>query len=220
MFLSDPLVLLGIVFAGRRPSFPCWLSFLLILTVFQRYAPDSSIGSFFSRHVGWGLGGTLPLCVGDLFRGQILAKWPNFLHFLHWFGSPKLRILWVVVSPRPAPSAMEGIRIIPASLLMSLTSTEIKGPVDLLMYESGASISSTSPILLAMMVNTFSERSYTCRSENCTRMVCVRSFSAPWLLGLKSAEYFEKESAQPFHLTAPSFLVALAPSSSSNRTSK
>ncbi len=71
-----------------------------------------------------------------------------------------------------------------------------------------------------MMVNAFSDRSSTCRSGNCTLMECVRSFSAPCSLGLNSAKYLENEKAQPLHSTAPNFLVALAPSSSSKKTSK
>jgi hypothetical protein len=50
-------------------------------------------------------------------------------------------------------------------------------------------------------------------------MECVRSVSAPCSFGLKSAEYFENEKAQPLHSTVASFLAALAPSSSSKRTS-
>jgi hypothetical protein len=51
-------------------------------------------------------------------------------------------------------------------------------------------------------------------------MVCLRSFSAPCSLGLKSVKYLENERAQPLHSTTVSFLVALAPSSFSKRTSK
>jgi hypothetical protein len=51
-------------------------------------------------------------------------------------------------------------------------------------------------------------------------MECVRSYSAPCSLGLKSVEYLENEKAQPLHSTTASFLAALAPSSSSKTTSK
>jgi hypothetical protein len=51
-------------------------------------------------------------------------------------------------------------------------------------------------------------------------MECVRSVSASCSFGLKSAEYFENERAQPLHSITASFLAALAPSSSSKRTSK
>jgi len=43
--------------------------------------------------------------------------------------------------------------MIPANLLMSLTSTVTIGPAGRLMYESGDSMSRTSPILLAIMVS-------------------------------------------------------------------
>ncbi len=52
-----------------------------------------------------------------------------------------------------APSAMEGILMYPASLVMSLTSIVTMGPAALYMYELAASISKTSPSLLAMMVS-------------------------------------------------------------------
>ncbi len=48
----------------------------------------------------------------------------------------------------------------------------------------------------------------------------MRSVFAPCSLGLKFAKYFEKERAQPLHSTVASFLVALAPFSSSKRISK
>ncbi len=64
-------------------------------------------------------------------------------------------ILCSVVFFVVAPSAMEGIRMYPASLLMSRVSAVIMGPAGLFMYESSGSISRTSPILLAMIMRAF-----------------------------------------------------------------
>jgi hypothetical protein len=50
---------------------------------------------------------------------------------------------------------MDGILMNPASLEISWTSIVTMGPAGLLMYESAASMSRTSPSLLAMMVRAF-----------------------------------------------------------------
>jgi hypothetical protein len=55
---------------------------------------------------------------------------------------------------------MEGIPMIPANLMMSLTSTVTIGHAGLLMYESGDSISKTSPMLLAIMVRALTEQNW------------------------------------------------------------
>jgi hypothetical protein len=65
----------------------CWLIALLTLSVLQRYVLAFFLWSFFPHHSKGVLVGMLPSCVGDLFRGQVLARRPNFLHFLHWFDS-------------------------------------------------------------------------------------------------------------------------------------
>jgi hypothetical protein len=54
-----------------------------------------------------------------------------------------------------APSAMEGIQMYSASLLMSQVSIVIVGPTNLFMYESFNYISRTSLTLLAMIVRVF-----------------------------------------------------------------
>ncbi len=55
----------------------------------------------------------------------------------------------------------------------------IMGPAGLLMYEFIASISRTSPILLAMIVRALVFLNYSCRSGNWTLIACVSWASAP-----------------------------------------
>ncbi len=93
----------------------------------------------------------------------------------------------------PAPSDMDGILMNPANLEMSRTSSVTMGPTGLLMYESFASMSNTSPSLLAIMVRALAFLNCSCKSGNCSLIVCVRSASAPWALASKSRENLEKE---------------------------
>jgi hypothetical protein len=117
----------------------------------------------------------------------------------------------------PAPSNMDGILMNPASLEMSRTSNVTMGPVGLLMYEFSASMSNTSPSLLAIMVRALTFLNCSCKSRNYTLIVCIRSASAPWALASKSGENLEKERVSPLQSTMVSFLVAFAPSSQSKR---
>ncbi len=119
-----------------------------------------------------------------------------------------------------APSAMDGILMNPTSLKMTWTSIVTMGPVGLLMYESTASMSRTSPSLLAMMVRAFSFQNYSCKSGNFTFIVCVKSASTPYAFASKSGENLEKERPSPLHSTVVSFLVEMAPSSFSKRIRK
>jgi hypothetical protein len=63
---------------------------------------------------------------------QARAKWPNFLHLLHWFGRPEYMIFYAIVSFGEAPSAIDGTRMYLASLVVSWTSTVTIGPAGLL----------------------------------------------------------------------------------------
>ncbi len=119
-----------------------------------------------------------------------------------------------------APSAMEGILMNPASLEISLTSIVTMGPVGLFMYESIASMSKTSPSLLAIMVRAFAFRNCSCKSRNCSFIVCVRSASAPYVLASKFGKYLEKKRLSPLHSTVVSFLIDMVPSSFSKRIRK
>jgi hypothetical protein len=119
-----------------------------------------------------------------------------------------------------APSAIDGILMNPTSLEMSCTSTVTMGPVGLLMYDSAASISRTTPSLLTIMVRALTFRNCSCKSRNCTFIVCVKSASAPYALESKSGENLEKERLSPLKSTVVSFLVAMAPSSFSKRIRK
>ncbi len=83
------------------------------------------------------------------------------------------------------PSAIDGILKYPGSLEMSLSSIVIIGPVGLLMYESAASISRTSPSLLAMSVRTLVFLNSSWRSGNYTLIAWVSYASAPWELASK-----------------------------------
>jgi hypothetical protein len=58
-------------------------------------------------------------------------------------------------------------------------------------------MSSTSPSLLAIMVRALAFLNCSCKFENCTLIVCVRSASAPWALASKSGENLEKERVSP-----------------------
>ncbi len=78
-----------------------------------------------------------------------------------------------------ARSNIDGILMNPASLEMSWTSTVTMGPIGLFMYEYAASMSSTSPSLLAIMARALAFLNCSCRSGNCTLIVCVRIASAP-----------------------------------------
>ncbi len=120
----------------------------------------------------------------------------------------------------PAPSNMDEILMNPASLEMSWTSTMTMGPTGLFMYESSASMSSTSPSLLAIMVRAFAFLNCSCKPGNYTLIVCIRSASAPYALALKSGENLEKERLSPLQSIVVSFLVAIAPSSLSKRIRK
>ncbi len=120
----------------------------------------------------------------------------------------------------PTLSDMDGILMNLASLEKSQTSTVTMGPTGLFMYESSASMSSTSPNLLAIMVRAFAFLNCSCKSVNCTLIVCVRSASAPWALASKSGENLEKERLSSLQSTVVSFLVAIAPSSLSKRIRK
>ncbi len=120
----------------------------------------------------------------------------------------------------PAPSDMDGILMNPASLEMSRTSSVTMGPAGLLMYESSSSMSNTSPSLLAIMVRALTFLNCSCKSGNCTLIMCVRSASAPWALASKSGENLEKERLSPLQSTMVNFLVAIAPSSLSKRIRK
>ncbi len=115
---------------------------------------------------------------------------------------------------------MDEILMNPASLVMSWTSIVTMGPTGLLIYESTTSISKTSPSLLAIMVRAFSFRNCSCKSGNCTFIVCVRSASAPCAFASKSGENRENERLSPLQSTVVSFLVAMAPSSFSKRIKK
>ncbi len=66
------------------------------------------------------------------------------------------------------PSAIDGILMYPGSLEMPLSSIVIIGPTGLLIYESAASISRTSPSLLAIRVRTLVFLNSSCTSGNCT----------------------------------------------------
>jgi hypothetical protein len=68
-----------------------------------------------------------------IFVLEARACWPNLRHFLHWFGRPEYKILCLIVLELGAPSAMEGIMMNPASLVMSWTSIVTMGPAGLLM---------------------------------------------------------------------------------------
>jgi len=118
------------------------------------------------------------------------------------------------------PLDMDGILMSPASLEISWTSTMTVGPAGLFMYESSASMSSTSPTLLAIMVRAFAFLNCLCKSGNCTLIMCIRSASAPCALVSKSGENLEKERLSPLQSTVVSFLVAIAPSSLSKRIRK
>ncbi len=119
-----------------------------------------------------------------------------------------------------APSAIDGILMKPANLVISWTSTVTMGPAGLLMYDSAASISRTVPNLLAMMVSALTFLNCSWRSGNYTFIVCVRSAFAPCALESKSRENLEKERLNPLQSTVVSFLVAMAPSSFSNAIKK
>jgi hypothetical protein len=59
-----------------------------------------------------------------------------------------------------------------------------------------------------------------CRSENWTFIEWESRASAPCTLESKFGTYLENERLRPLHSTAVIFLMALAPSSSTKRTSK
>ncbi len=94
------------------------------------------------------------------------------------------------------------------------------GPAGLFTYESVASLSRTSLSLLAIMVSALTFLNCSWRSGNWILMVCVRSASAPCALALKLDVNLEKDKLSPLHSTEVNFLVALAPSSFSNRIRK
>jgi hypothetical protein len=104
---------------------------------------------------------------------QVRAWWPNLLHFLHWFKRPEYRIFCTIMSSISAPSTIDGIQMNPESLEMSFNSIVIRGPAGLLMYDSAGSISSTSPILLAVMVRALVLRNCSCKSGNWTLIAWV-----------------------------------------------
>ncbi len=104
---------------------------------------------------------------------QARAWWPNLLHFMHWLGKLEYKILCATVSLGSAPSAIDGILMYPGSLEMSLSSMVIMVPAGLLMYESTASISRTSLILLAMIVRALVFLNCSCRSGNWTLIARV-----------------------------------------------
>jgi hypothetical protein len=108
----------------------------------------------------------------------------------------------------------------PASLEISYTSTVTMGPAGLLMYELAGSMSNTSPTWLARIVRAFSFLNCSCRFGNWTLTECVRNDLDPWALALKSGENLEKERLSPLQSTVESFLMAIAPSSLSNRIRK
>ncbi len=118
------------------------------------------------------------------------------------------------------PSAMDAILMNPASLEISWTSIVTMGPAGLLMYESTTSMSRTSPSLLTMMVSDLAFRNCSCKSKNCTFIVCVRSASTPCAFASKSGENLEKERLSSLHSIVVSFLVEMAPSSLSKRIRK
>jgi len=66
------------------------------------------------------------------------------------------------------PSAIDDILMYLGSLEISLSSIVIIGPAGLLMYESTASISRTSPSLLAIKVRALVFLNSSWRSGNCT----------------------------------------------------
>jgi len=70
------------------------------------------------------------------------------------------------VSSVPAPSAIDRIRMNPGSLEMSFNSIVIRGPAGLLIYVSVGLISSTSPILVAIMVRALVLRNCLCKLGN------------------------------------------------------
>ncbi|CAK9208951.1 unnamed protein product [Sphagnum troendelagicum] len=142
---------------------------------------------------------------------QDRAWCPKFRHFLHWFGKPKYRILCLTEFVVGAPSAIEGILMKPANLVMSPTSTVTMGPAGLFMYDSAASIFRTVPSLLTMMVSALTFLNCSWISRNCTLIVCVRSNSAPFALESKSEENLENERLSPLQSTVVSFLAAMAP---------
>ncbi len=78
----------------------------------------------------------------------------------------------------------------------------------------------SSPILLAIMVSALVFQNCSCKSGNCTLIAWVSWASAPWELASKFGIYREKERHKPLQSTAVRHLVALAPSSSSNKISK
>jgi len=71
-----------------------------------------------------------------------------------------------------------------------------------------------------MMVKAFAFRNCSCKSGNCTFIICVRSASAPYTLASKSGENLEKERPSLLHSTVVSFLVEIAPSLFSKRIRK
>ncbi len=81
-------------------------------------------------------------------------------------------------------------------------------------------MSRISPSLLAMMVRAFAFRNCSCKSGNCTFIICVRSAFAPYALASKSGENLEKERLSSLHSTIVSFLVVRAPSLFSKRIRK
>ncbi|CAK9201322.1 unnamed protein product [Sphagnum troendelagicum] len=115
---------------------------------------------------------------------------------------------------------MDGILMNPASLEISWTSIVTMGPAGLLMYESTTLMSRTSPSLLAMMVRAFAFQNCSCKSGNCTFIICVKSASAPCAFAPKPGKNLEKERLSPLHSTVVSFLVEMAPSSFSKRIRK
>lgn len=114
---------------------------------------------------------------------------------------------------------MEGMRIWPASLLMSWVSTLIIRPAHLFTYKFGRSISKTSSILLAIIVKDFSFLNYSWRSGNCTFIMWVSKAFAPWVLPSKLETYLEKDKDKfmQHHLTAEIFRVIMAPFSFEKR---
>jgi len=70
------------------------------------------------------------------------------------------------------------------------------------------------------MVSALVFRNCSCKLRNCTLIAWVSWASAPWELALKFGIYREKERHKPLQSTAVRRLVALAPSSSSDKISK
>jgi hypothetical protein len=82
-FLHVPLPLLEWSLLARIPPLPRWSVKPWVFSVLQRCVLVFLPFSFFPLRSGGALWGMLPSCVGDLIRGQFLARCPNFLHFLH-----------------------------------------------------------------------------------------------------------------------------------------